>query len=407
MKVARVRVGRRCGTWEPLAAMLPAGVLRPAGVREDSRQLKLQGAEYRCAAADFFHVDTVLLRRLYVLFFIEHGTRRVHLAGISAHPSGAWVTQQARNLLMNLEGRADHLKFLIRDRDTKFTAGFDAVFTAMGARIIKTPVQAPRANAVAERWIASARRECLDRMLITGERHLRLVLGEYADHYNGHRPHRTLHQNPPAGRQNPPAAGASIRSHRPGIRTMSLSAVAVTGDRPIVRLGRGTTEFVVKEDRMTAPARPNPIPDSYRRITPCLTVQGAAKALEFYAAVFGATERMRTPGPGGTIVHAEIQIGDSVVIVADENPPLGTQAPPPGGLAGSPAFLFIYVQDVDAVIARAAELGATVQRPAQDHFYGDRDGYLIDPFGHGWTVASHVEDVTPDELARRMAALFG
>ena len=158
---------------------------------------------------------------------------------------------------------------------------------------------------------------------------------------------------------------------------------------------------------MTAPAKPNPIPDSYRRITPCLTMQGAAKALEFYAAVFGATERMRTPGPGETIVHAEIEIGDSVVIVADEGPPHGTSAPPPGGLAGSPAFLFIYVADVDAVIARAAELGATVQRPAQDQFYGDRDGYLIDPFGHGWTVASHVEDVPPDELARRMAELFG
>jgi len=158
---------------------------------------------------------------------------------------------------------------------------------------------------------------------------------------------------------------------------------------------------------MTAPARPNPIPDSYRQVTPCLTVQGAAKALEFYAAVFGATERMRTPGPFGTIVHAEIQIGDSVVIVADESPPQGTKAPPPGGLAGSPAFLFIYVEDVDAVIARAAELGATVQRQAQDQFYGDRDGYIIDPFGHGWTVASHAEDVTPDELARRMAELFG
>jgi PhnB protein len=158
---------------------------------------------------------------------------------------------------------------------------------------------------------------------------------------------------------------------------------------------------------MTAPATPNPIPDSYRRVTPCLTVQGAAKALEFYAAVFGATERMRFPGPGGTIVHAEILIGDSVVMVEDESPQRGTTAPRPGGLPGFPAYLFIYVDDVDAVIARAAELGATVQRPAQDQFYGDRDGYIIDPFGHGWAVASHVEDVTPEEMARRMAELYG
>lgn len=172
-------------------------------------------------------------------------------------------------------------------------------------------------------------------------------------------------------------------------------------------MGRGTTYAAIEEDRMTAPAKPDPIPDSYRRITPCLTIQGAAKALEFYAAVFGATERMRAPGPGGTIVHAEIEIGNSVVIIADENPYEGTKAPPTGGLAGSPMFLFIYVRDVDAVIARAAELGATVQRQAQDQFYGDRDGYIIDPFGHGWTIASHVEDVTPDELARRMAELFG
>lgn len=171
----------------------------------------LAGQATTILAVDFFHVDTVFLRRLHVLFFIEHGTRRVHLAGVTAHPTGAWVTQQARNLLMNLEGRADSLKFLIRDRDTKFTAAFDAVFTAIGVRIIKTPVRAPRANAIAERWIASARHECLDRMLITGERHLRLVLDEYVDHYNTHRPHRTLHQNPPAGRPCPPAAVTSTR----------------------------------------------------------------------------------------------------------------------------------------------------------------------------------------------------
>jgi putative transposase len=153
----------------------------------------------------------VLLRRLYVLFFIEHGTRHVHLAGITAHPTGEWVTQQARNLLMNLEDHADSFKFLIRDRDAKFTVGFDAALAAAGIRVIRTPVRAPRANAIAERWISSARRECLDRMLITGERHLRLVLSEYADHYNVHRPHRTLCQSPPAGRERPPAIGPNVR----------------------------------------------------------------------------------------------------------------------------------------------------------------------------------------------------
>ena len=121
------------------------------------------------------------------------------------------MTQQARNLLMNLEDHTDGLKFLIRDRDTKFTAAFDAVFTAAGVRIIKTPIRAPRANAIAERWISSARRECLDRMLITSERHLRLVLSEYVEHYNVHRPHRTLCQSPPVGRELPPTTGPNVR----------------------------------------------------------------------------------------------------------------------------------------------------------------------------------------------------
>jgi PhnB protein len=151
--------------------------------------------------------------------------------------------------------------------------------------------------------------------------------------------------------------------------------------------------------------RPKPIPDAYRRVTPCLIVQGGVKALEFYTEVFGATERMRFPGPGGTIAHAEVQIGDSVVIIEDEVPERGTKAPPPGGVAGSPSSLFIYVEDVDAVVARAVELGATLQRPPQDRFYGDRDGHIVDPFGHGWTIATHVEDVAPEELMRRMAEL--
>jgi PhnB protein len=158
---------------------------------------------------------------------------------------------------------------------------------------------------------------------------------------------------------------------------------------------------------MAPTTKPKPIPDAYRRVTPCLVVQGGAKALEFYAEVFGATERMRFPGPGGTVAHAEMQIGDSVVIVEDEVPEQGSKAPPPGGVAGSPFSLFIYVEDVDAVIARAVELGATLKRPPQDQFYGDRDGYVVDPFGHGWTVATHVEDVAPEEMARRMAELYG
>ena len=192
-------------------------ILKDAGIDPAPRrsgqtwQAFLQAQAKTTLAVDFFHVDTVFLRRLYVLFFVEHGTRRVHLAGITAHPAGEWVTQQARNVLMTLEDRVDAFKFVIRDRDTKFTAAFDAVFTAAGVRIIKAPVRAPRANAIAERWIASARRECLDRMLITGERHLRLVLGEYVGHYNGHRPHRTLGQRPPAGRERPPAMGTNVR----------------------------------------------------------------------------------------------------------------------------------------------------------------------------------------------------
>ena len=171
----------------------------------------LQAHAKTILAVDFFHIDTVFLGRLHVLFFIEHGSRRVHLAGITGHPAGEWLTQQARNLLMDLEQQADSLKFVIRDRDAKFTAAFDAVFTAATVRIIKTPVRAPRANAIAERWIASARRECLDRMLTTGERHLRLVLSEYVDHYNVYRPHRTLRQSPPSEREHPPALRNNVR----------------------------------------------------------------------------------------------------------------------------------------------------------------------------------------------------
>jgi PhnB protein len=150
----------------------------------------------------------------------------------------------------------------------------------------------------------------------------------------------------------------------------------------------------------------NPIPSTYRRVTPSLVVKGAEKALEFYAEVFGATERMRFPGPSGTVAHAEIQIGDSVIIVEDEFPDRGTKAPAPEGVEGTPFSLFLYVEDTDAVIEKAVKLGAKLKRPAEDQFYGDRDGYIVDPFGQGWTIASHIEDVSPEEMTKRMNEMF-
>jgi putative transposase len=149
-------------------------------------------------AADFVHIDTVLLRRIYALVVIEHGTRRVHLAGITGYPDATWTTQAARNFLMDLGERAASVKFLIRDRAGQFTSSFDAVFTAEGIRILRSPPQAPRANAICERMIGTLRREFLDQLLIVNERHLRRVLTEYLQHYNGARPHRTLGQLPPA-----------------------------------------------------------------------------------------------------------------------------------------------------------------------------------------------------------------
>ena len=155
-------------------------------------------------------VETLWLRRLYVLFFIELSSRRVHLAGITTSPNGTWVTQQARSLTMTTDVTA--ARFLIRDRDTKFTHAFDDVFRAEGIRVIRTPVRAPRANAFAERFVRTVRQECLDWTLIRGRRHLRSVLEDYVEHYNRHRPHRGLDLCPPEPTTRAPSTtGAVIR----------------------------------------------------------------------------------------------------------------------------------------------------------------------------------------------------
>jgi PhnB protein len=150
-------------------------------------------------------------------------------------------------------------------------------------------------------------------------------------------------------------------------------------------------------------AKAKPIPEGYHRLTPYLIVDGAAKALDFYTRVFGARELMRMPGPGGKVGHAEIRIGDSVIMLADEHPEMGARGPRKFG--GSPVSLMLYVEDVDATVKTAVAAGAKLLRPVEDKFYGDRSGTIEDPFGHQWHVSTHVEDVPPDEVERRAAAM--
>src|SRR5271157_2303990 len=166
-----------------------AAGLYPGGVEVWFFPAGGSAAGFDILAVDFLHVDTVPLKRLSVLVFIEHGNRRMHLGGVTANPTGEWTVQQARNLAMSLGERFEDIKFLLRDRGSNFTASFDAVFQAIGARILRTAVQAPRMNVTCERLVGTLRREILDRMLILGGRHLHAVLTAYQAHYNTARPH--------------------------------------------------------------------------------------------------------------------------------------------------------------------------------------------------------------------------
>jgi len=212
--------GELIGLGHHIAASTVWTILKGAGINPAPQRggptwkQFLTAQAHAILAVDFAHVDTVFLRRFYVLVVIEHATRRVHIAGFTPHPTAAWVTQQARNLAIELGDHLSRFRFLIRDRDSKFTSAFDAVFADVGIQIIRTPVRAPRANTYAERWIGTLRRECLDQLLITGPRHLALVLREYGMHYNTHRPHRSLAQHPPTSKSTPPPIKLTTRPLR-------------------------------------------------------------------------------------------------------------------------------------------------------------------------------------------------
>ena len=207
-------VGELAGVGVRVSATTVAKILRQAGVPPARSRVGLSWRKFLRAhansiiACDFFTVETLWLGRLYVLFFLELGTRRVHLAGCTANPDGGWAVQQARQLAWSLSERTTPIRFLIHDRNSKFSRAFDDVWKSEGVEIIRTPFRAPQANAFAERWVGTVRRDCLDWLLIVSRRQLERVLRIYVDHYNAHRPHRALKLTPPMPRRRPHLCGS-------------------------------------------------------------------------------------------------------------------------------------------------------------------------------------------------------
>ena len=285
-------VGELAGVGVRVSATTVAKILRQAGVSPAGARAQLSWREFLRAhadsmiACDFFTVETLWLGRLYVLFFLELGSRRVHLAGCTANPDGRWTAQQARQLAWSLSERATPARFLIHDRDSKFSRAFDEVFRSEGVEIIRTPFRAPKANAFAERWVGTVRRDCLDWLLISSRRQLERVLRVYVDHYNTHRPHRALGLTPPT----------------PGPR-LRLVGSEPAGPAPPTRPTRRTDPRI----------RPSSMTDGFAYPTPS-TRQSSARSL--LVIVSCTTKRnSRSPSNG------------SVLLTIPECPPITTRSP--------------------------------------------------------------------------------
>jgi transposase InsO family protein len=293
--------GERRGLGLTVSASTVRNLLASAGLGPAGERAGLSWREFLRAQAqtmlaiDFFTVETISLRRLYVLFYIELGSRRVHLAGCTPNPDSAWVTQQARQRAWTLHVRATPIRFLIRDRDSKFTRDFDAVFRSEGVEIIRTPICSPKANAIAERFVRTVRAECLDWLLILNRRHLERVLRVYVDHYNRERPHRALDLQPPVPERltlrlaSSARPGALVRRDRLGGLITNTAWRHETGFvHPTRRQAVGSTK-----------------PPPTVRIVPDLGLLeagqragGAAGCVEEAAAGCGGADRRHGRGPG-------------------------------------------------------------------------------------------------------------